>query len=265
MRGDTPFRDAYRALETRMRVQAEADGDVFLPSPAPDGPVDYVLICMEPSLGPWAKSPVDAQSKIKAGFRNFLSSLEDFIVHFCARRYLCDAEERYHITDLAKGAMLVEHAGRARVERYDRWYAFLQEEVALISRPAVGIVAVGNVVAEYLERRAFARSFTRVIHYSSQAAAARKAAIVGHKLEFAAFRNTVSLRDVLRHAEATLVRAGAPSEYRAAALSKLADNNLSDSRRQLMFNYKTAFESIKLRRAESQETVANEAMELPGR
>ena len=117
MRVDTDFRDRYLALETRMRAQAETDGDIFLPSAAPHGPVDYVLICMEPSLGPWAKSPAEAKSKIKAGFRNFLSSLEDFVVHFCARRYLCEAEERYHITDLAKGAMLVDHAGRARIER----------------------------------------------------------------------------------------------------------------------------------------------------
>jgi len=238
-----------------MRAQAEADGDVFLPSAAPDGPVDYVLLCMEPSLGLWAKSAAEAESKIKAGFRNFLSSLEDFIVHFCARRYLCESEQRYHITDLAKGAMLVDHAGRARVERYDRWYPLLEEELALISRPGVGIVAVGNVVSEYLERRGFARSFTRVIHYSSQAAAARKAGIVGHEREFAAFTTTVSLRDVLRDAEATLVRAAVPSEYRAATLSKVAKSNLSDSRRQLMFYYKMAFESMTHRRAQRQRAV----------
>ena len=154
MRVCTDFRDRYQALETRMRAQAEADRDIFLPSAAPDGAVDYVLICMEPSLGRWAQVPDEAESKIKGGFRNFLSSLEDFIVHFCARRYLCcEVDERYHITDMAKGAMLVEHAGAARVERYDRWYGLLLEELALISRPNVRIVAVGNVVSDYLEAR----------------------------------------------------------------------------------------------------------------
>jgi len=53
MRIDGSFQVAYRGLEERMRAHAEADGDVFLPSPEPEAPVQYVLICMEPSLA-WA-------------------------------------------------------------------------------------------------------------------------------------------------------------------------------------------------------------------
>jgi hypothetical protein len=33
---------------------------------------------------------------------------EDFILHFCVRRYLCGPAQQYHITDFSKGAMLVE-------------------------------------------------------------------------------------------------------------------------------------------------------------
>jgi hypothetical protein len=45
------FRASYEYLEARMKARSEADGDVFLPNPEPLGPVEYVFVCMEPSLG----------------------------------------------------------------------------------------------------------------------------------------------------------------------------------------------------------------------
>src|SRR5579863_5943582 len=117
---DRDFHAAYRALEIQMKARAEADGDVFLPVVEPKGPAHYILIAMEPSLGRWARSADEARSRVEAGFRNFLFSVEVIIFHFCIRRYLCGPGEQYHITDLSKGAMLVDQAGLARVERYDR-------------------------------------------------------------------------------------------------------------------------------------------------
>lgn len=248
MRTESTFRAAYQALELRVGALAEADGDIFLPNPAPGQPVHYVLICMEPSLGLWAQTPADAKAKVASGFRNFLYSLEDFILHFCARRYLCDAGEQYHITDLSKGAMLVDHAGSDRVERYNRWHVLLEEELDLISRPGAGVIAVGKVVSEHLKRRNFGKDFTPVIHYSGQAAAARKAGVVGREREFEEFKKSVSLDDVLSNAEKVLVGAGMPSEARAETLRRLANARLSESRRQLIFNYKTAFGSIRCSR-----------------
>ena len=140
----------YRELEERMKALAEADCNVFLPNPEPLGPVDYVLICMEPSFGRWARTADEARSKVEAGFRNFLSSIEVSILHFCVRRYLCEPEQRYHITDLSKGAMLVNRAGLARIQRYHKWYPLLLEELDLCATASAGIVAVGNVVSQYL-------------------------------------------------------------------------------------------------------------------
>ena len=120
MRINPDFHAAYRALEKQMKDRAEADGDVFLPTAEPEGPAHYVLIAMEPSLGRWARSPDEARLKVEEGFRNFLSSVEVIILHFCIRQYLCGPEERYHITDLSKGAMLVGNAHLARDERYGR-------------------------------------------------------------------------------------------------------------------------------------------------
>jgi hypothetical protein len=163
---DEAFHTAYRELEERMKALAEADGDVFLPNPEPLGPVQYVLICMEPSLDWWARSAESARSRVEAGFRNFLFSIEDLILHFCVRHYLCGPGERYHITDFSKGAMLVEHARLARRQRYDRWYELLQEEITLCANPCAGIIAVGNVVSRHLAQRDFPRAVTPIIHFS---------------------------------------------------------------------------------------------------
>jgi hypothetical protein len=61
---ETDFHAAYRALELRMKALADADGDVFLPAAELEGPVHYVLIGMEPSLGWWARSADEARSKV---------------------------------------------------------------------------------------------------------------------------------------------------------------------------------------------------------
>lgn len=179
MRINQPFHTAYRDLEARMKSLVESDGDIFLPNPTPRAPAHYVLICMEPSLGWWAKSADEARARVDAGFRNFLFSPEDFILHFCAQRHLCGAGQRYLLTDLSKGAMLVNRAGVARVERYDRWYSLLLEEIEPCAIPEARIVAVGSAVAEQLRRRCFQRPFRQVINYSSQAGPARRAGIRG--------------------------------------------------------------------------------------
>jgi hypothetical protein len=242
------FQRAYLELEERMKALAETDGDVFLPNPQPSGTAQYVLICMEPSLGRWARSAVEARSKVEKGFRNFLYSIEDFILHFCVRRYLCGSEQRYHITDLSKGAMLVNRANSDRMQRYDRWYALLEEELDLCAAPGAGIVAVGKAVSQHLERRGFRRSFTRVIHYSTQAVPARAAGIVGLEDRFRAFADSVSMEDVLVTAGETFRAANLPSGFRDDTLSRIAKSQLTNSRKQLMFNYKIAFESIPRRK-----------------
>jgi hypothetical protein len=245
MRLDGSFHAAYRELEERMRARAVADGDVFLPNPEPEGPVHHVLICMEPSLGRWARSADEARSKVEAGFRNFVSSIEDFILHFSIRRYLCGSEQRYHITDLSKGAMLVDRAGLARVQGYDRWYALLQEEIDLVATPTAGIVAVGNAVSQHLERRRFRRPFTRVIHYSGQAGPARNGGIVGREDDFEAFSKSVTLEDVVATARDVLRAARVPDEFREETLSRLARSQLTTSRQKLIFVYKLAFEAMR--------------------
>jgi hypothetical protein len=114
------FSTRMRALEEEFAAAAAVDDDVYLPNFTPTGPVDAVLIGMEPSLGWWARTPETAAPKIAGGFRNFMWSPEDFILHYSARRSLCSAGGTYHITDISKGAMTVEKARIDRRARYAR-------------------------------------------------------------------------------------------------------------------------------------------------
>jgi len=245
------FLAAYHALEKRMRALSAADGDIFLPNTAPEGPVDYVLICMEPSLGHWAETKDQAEASIEAGFRNFLWSIEDFILHFCAKEYLCGPAERYHVTDLSKGAMRVKAAAVDRFRRYDRWYDFLLEELALVCRATARIVAVGRNVEGQLRRRGFPIPFTTVIHYSGQAAAARKAGIRGREKAFADFGASVSMSDVVRWAEVLLAKPNVRDELREEILTRLKASDLGESRLQLMFNYMLAFRAVRTSKVDS--------------
>jgi hypothetical protein len=239
---DADFLAAYRALEARMRALAEADGDIYLPNPEPGGPVQYIFICMEPSIGRWGRDQDAGRRKVEAGFRNFVSTMEDFLLHFAIRRYLCRPDQRYHITDLSKGAMLVEHAGVSRNERYDRWYPLLVEELDLVAAPGARVFAVGNAVESHLRERGFHRTFKKIIHYSSQAGAARIQATKNHEAAFRAFSDSVSLTDVLSTARDVLEES-APS-FRDQTLAELSYRWLSESQKRLIFAYKLAFEAV---------------------
>jgi len=249
MRIDTDFHAAYRELEMKMKALAEADGDVFLPNVEPEGPAHYVLIAMEPALGRWAHSLDEARLRVEEGFRNFLPSDEVSILHSCIRSYLRGQGERYHITDMSKGAMLVNHARRGRSKRWKRWYPLLQKEIDLVATQNAGIVAVGKEVADYLRRRRFTRPFTRVIHYSPLAASARNAGIRGHEEDFNKFSGSVSLGTLVTTAEQVLWEARVPAKIREEALSKLKNWELTLSRKKLIFNYKLAFHKMRASRA----------------
>lgn len=244
MPGGNRFGACYESLQARMRTLAEAEGDVFLPNPAPAGPTEYVFICMEPSLGRWARSRDEAIARVEAGFRNFVFSAEDFILHLCIRQYLCEPGEHYHITDVSKGAMLVRHASRDRNRRYDMWHELLAEELRLVAKPEAGIFAVGSAVARHLRHQAFPWPFTPVIHYSGQAGRARAASIAGHEDDFETFRNSVSHELLLATAEKVLTQS-VPAALRDQTLTRLAGNELTISRQKLIYSYKLAFETHK--------------------
>ena len=188
------FSERVRDLERGFGRMAERDGDVYLPNFTPAGPVDYVIIGMEPSLGTWASSPGDARARIAAGFRNFMWSLEDFILHMSAREYLCEPGQTYHVTDISKGAMFVKRANLDRAARYARWFGLLVQEIELVAKPHAKMIAVGKTVHQNLRALGFARPLDPIVHYSGQAGRARRVGVAGQDGALRAFASTVTLR-----------------------------------------------------------------------
>lgn len=239
------FGERVRDLERCFGTLAERDGSVYLPNLLPAAPVDYVFIGMEPSLGAWASSPEKAKAKIAAGFRNFMWSMEDFILHTSARQYLCEPGQTYYVTDISKGAMLVERANLDRAARYARWFGLLVQEIELVAKPQAKVIPVGKAVAQNLSALGFARALDPILHYSGQAGRARRAAIVAHEDAFRAFTSSVTLDTILTAARITLRENDVPPSLIESTLARLGRARLTESRMRLLFAYKLAFESIR--------------------
>ena len=170
------FKEAYASLEEEFALKVEADKghgrkSIFLPNIEPPGPVDYVLIGMEPSLGGWAKGKGEAQfeyaqSEIDNGFRNFCGV---WLLHHPVRNYLCPDGETYCVTDLAKGAMLTNQKGDESEKKYDEWYPLLEKELGLVAKPHAKIISIGNRVGQFLSKRGLYGHVGTIPHYSRQA------------------------------------------------------------------------------------------------
>ena len=228
---------------------AEADGDVFLPNPEPAGPVEHVFICMEPSLGGWSIDAEDARAKIAAGFRNFVFLDHGTLsLHFAIREYLCRSGERYHLTDISKGAMAVNRAGIDRRKRWDRWYPLLLDELNLVAIPGAHTFAVGGIVDGFLSENSFPRGLTKTIHYSSVMhyspvnVAHRKRRIAAREADFTEFKRSLSIDRVLAVAKEVMTES-LPPPLRDLAVARLIPLHLSESDLQLIFIYKLAFEA----------------------
>jgi hypothetical protein len=238
------FKQAYNELEVRMGDFAKSNGEIYVPNIVPHGPVDYIFICMEPSLGEWAKSPDEAESKLKAGFRNFLDGFNTMILHYAIRNFLCKNNQKYHITDLSKGAMLVKDADDNRMARYRNWYPLLLDEMNLVASTSVRVFAVGTHVANFLERQNFPFEYTQLIHYSGTAVSHWDRAILEHYNDFKLLQDTVTHDDFLENARDVIDRSGVPYVIGERALGRLHKGNLTISRLKLMFNYKLIFDAV---------------------
>lgn len=175
------FEEKYQNLEMEFAERVKEDnrkfeekvkrGDysgIYLPNRMPSGPVDYVLVGMEPSRG-WAKDSFDACKGIAGGFRNYCG-VE--ILHFPIKKYLLLDGETYYLTDLAKGAMLTKSPDAGSTKKYEAWYPLLEKELKLVAKPGARVIAIGSKVDGFLRKkklcgRVYADS---IPHYSTQAA-----------------------------------------------------------------------------------------------
>ena len=107
--------------------------------------------------------------------RNFSWSVEDFILHYCLREYLCQDGETYHLTDLAKGGMTIRLAGEQRQARYDRWYPLIEKELRLLTKQGgTRLIAIGNVVADFLRKKPLCERVEKVLHYTAHSGLSQK-------------------------------------------------------------------------------------------
>ena len=263
------FEDEYEALEEEFRRQVESDNghfepetkSVYLPNIRPEGPVDFVFVGMEPSLGGWAwdtteKSAMQmAEGKIRQGFKNFALTLEDFIFHHCIREYLCERDRTYYITDLSKGAMLTKLADDKRKERYEKWFPLLERELNLVAKeiPASGrrtqVIAVGkSQVGKFLSKKQLPNCVCyagAILHYSKVANVYRGTQKKMYPEQYSEFALSVTLKDITQTAE-IVMREGGMGTFVDCTLKKLEKkSDLTDSLKKLMFDYKIWFEDIR--------------------
>ena len=101
---------------------------VYIPNPIFTEKPLFALIGMESATG--GKGVKEVAKNVNEGFKNFLTSEQDFILHYCAYTYLCKGQFQYLITDISKGAMLTKLASKYRHRRYQAWCPLLKEELS---------------------------------------------------------------------------------------------------------------------------------------
>ena len=222
------FEEAYRELEREFENQVKRDNQrfgfesIFLPNVTPGGPVDYVLVGMEPSLGRWARDLEDARRKIEAeDFRNFQGTPKNSVIHYCIKNYLCPDGETYYLTDLAHGAMLTTSLGAGSRDKYEDWYPLFEKELGLVAKPGARIISIGTRVGGFLSDKVLYGHAGTIPHYSNNATRFRGREVAGREDDFQKF------------------------SVRLDPLPKGTSFRLSESRRKLMFDYKIRFERIR--------------------
>ena len=243
------FQQRYAALEDKFKAQVDEDNtlnaenpSVYLPNLAPEDRVNFVLVAMEPSTGGGAG---DLKQGKAFSPKNFTGSVEDFILHFCVKEYLCAGGKTYYLTDLSKGAMLTRDATHEREERWQRWYALLQEELQLVAKPEAPVIAIGNDPYNFLNRKEMRCLKGQILHYSQQASGARRKLPCAHWEQYRKFRTSVFWADIEKVVR-QVMDAGGLQDYIEGTLNRLRHGQrLTESRKMLMFTYKIQFERIR--------------------
>ena len=244
------FSQAYAELEHRFKMRVKTDNEgIFLPNIKPQGQVDFVLIGMEPSLGKWASNLDEARTKIERGFKNFAFSIEDFILHFCVKDYLCKGNATYYITDLSKSAMIVSTAALSCQDRYEGWYPLLEEELQAVAKPETAKISIGEKTGDFLSKKGLSGHVGTILHYSPQAAKYRGKESRCRQDLYREFSSKVSLSDIERTAEDVLAQAEMGSFVNDTLKRLRRGKGLTDSRKRLMFDYKTKFDSFPIRQS----------------
>lgn len=245
------FQQRYAALEDKFKAQIEKDNEYFewkgkqrsyyLPNIEPDGKVEFVLVAMEPSGFADESDPSLCRDKPVCP-RNFSCSVEDFILHFCIREYLCADGQTYHITDIAKGGMSTQQARGSSGERWERWYPWLCQELKLVAKPGALVIAVGKGVGDFLKGRRTPNFRGSLLHFSNNANIARTIAPQLLCEQYREFSTNLRWDDVVHNAR-DVMKGEEFNKWRSRTLQRLKRGE-TESRKMLMFTYKCQFAAI---------------------
>lgn len=214
---------------------------IYLPNLIPNKKTDYIFIAMEPSLK-WAKNDVkEAEKWISSGFKNFIYSMEDFILRYSIQNYLKTTS--YYITDISKAAMSVKLANENRKKIYHLWIDLLIEEIKIIANKNLKIIAIGNT-AEYFINKYLKQElknpviFDKILHYSPQASKFRKEAPPEFKKSFDVNSFKSFINNFIDNMEMK-------KDLKDIIFKKLAKQEVTSNRMNLLFTYKEKLSIIK--------------------
>lgn len=233
---------AERAIE-KIRSNGKDFPVVYLPNFMPDQEVDYIFVAMEPSFGKWS-SVSQANNLINLGFRNFMLSKEDFLLHFAINNYL---SSKYHITDVSKLAMKIKDAGDVRDVMYDHWLPYLESEIDVLSSKSCKIISIGAKPSNELKKIFTTRYIYKIIHFSGAARGAREKYYERNIPRFSQFISEFNKEEVLIFSETFLKKKITNITvqdfiYKSGFMNLV---NINDSDLKLLFSYKMEFEKIK--------------------
>lgn len=96
-------------------------------------------------------------------------------LHYCVWKWLCGGNFNYYITDLAKGAMLVDVARKTENERYPVWLPLFEEELNLLKPEKIIFITHSNATQGLLQNlEKLGKSLKKpctlnsLIHYSNR-------------------------------------------------------------------------------------------------
>lgn len=220
---------------------------VHLPTLLPLKPVPYIVVSAEPSLG-FAKDKSDwgVEAMVAGGYRNFMHSWEDFILHHCLKKKL----RNYYATSISKAALDAQNSDHWRDVFLKASLPTFLHEVELLSTPDAVILPLGNRTAQFLAEVDVPRTVAKpLIHFSRTASRWRSRLPEAHPEAYQTFAKDLEPIQLIRSADHTLMTLyqmeasifGTPVPYDLIQnrLDYLRDSKagLSESRKQLIFTY----------------------------
>lgn len=183
-----------------------------------------------------------AREDIKKGKRNFLSSEEDFILHYCAYKFLCEGGFSYHLTDISKGLLTSGEANRKRESRYRGWFPLLEQELELLGNPT--LIAVGKGTYDHLKDVLPKRAIENYVwHYSWMTSGCIKRWYQGNGQQDCPLDSLDNVEDELeRFAKILLDHIEYP--LKEECLKKVFSKSMPDWKKRLFIYYQKKFSVI---------------------